>query len=90
MSNIFAIAQKELRSYFASPIAYIVIGLFALLYGYFFVAILSLFLRQSMQLTQFDMGPATMNVNQQVIRPMVQNVTVLLLFLMPMITMRTY
>ena len=31
MSNILAIAQKELRSYFASPIAYIVIGLFALL-----------------------------------------------------------
>lgn len=90
MSNIFAIARKELRSYFASPIAYIVIGLFALLYGYFFVAILSLFLRQSMQLNQFEMGPATMNVNQQVIRPMVQNVTVLLLFLMPMITMRTY
>ena len=30
MSNILAIAQKELKSYFASPIAYIVIGLFAL------------------------------------------------------------
>ena len=37
MSNILAIAQKELKSYFASPIAYIVIGLWALLYGYFFV-----------------------------------------------------
>ena len=34
-----AIAQKELKSYFASPIAYIVIGLFALLYGYFFVVL---------------------------------------------------
>ena len=37
MSNILAIAQKELKSYFASPIAYIVIGFFALLFGYFFV-----------------------------------------------------
>ena len=31
-----AIADKELRSYFASPIAYILIGLFALLFGWFF------------------------------------------------------
>ena len=90
MSNIFAIAGKELRSYFASPIAYIVIGLFALLYGYFYAALLAFFVRQSMQLSQFGMGPATMNVNQQLIRPLTQNVTVLLLFLMPMITMRTY
>ena len=29
MSNVFAIAQKELRSYFASPVGYIITGLFA-------------------------------------------------------------
>ena len=34
--NVLAIADKELRSYFASPIAYIIIGLFALLFGRFF------------------------------------------------------
>jgi ABC-2 type transport system permease protein len=90
MSNILALATKELRSYFVSPIAYIVIGLFALLYGYFYVAILAFFVRQSMQLAIYDMGPSTMNVNQQLIRPLVQNITVMLLFLMPMITMRTY
>ena len=90
MSNILALAVKELRSYFASPIAYIVIGLFALLYGYFYVAILAFFIRQSMQLAMYDMGPSTMNVNQQLIRPLMQNITVMLLFLMPMITMRTY
>ena len=53
MRNILAIAQKELRSYFTSPIAYIVIGLWSLLYGYFFVVILSYFVRQSMQMGQF-------------------------------------
>jgi ABC-2 type transport system permease protein len=90
MSNILALAHKELRSYFASPIAYIVVGMFAVLYGYFFVAILTFFIRNSMQLEQFDMGAATVNLNQQLIRPMVQNVTVMMLFLGPMITMRTY
>jgi len=91
MGNVIAIAQKELKSYFASPIAYIVLGLWALLYGYFFIAILSFFVRQSMQMNQFGMqGPQAMNVNQQLIRPLLQNVTILILFLMPMVTMRTY
>jgi ABC-2 type transport system permease protein len=91
MNNILAIANKELRSYFASPIAYIVIGLFALLYGYFYVAILAYFVRTSMQAGQFGMqGPQSVNVNQMMIRPLIQNVTILVLFLMPMVTMRTY
>ena len=91
MTNILAIAQKELKAYFASPIAYIVIGFWALLYGYFFVAILQFFVRQSMQMNQFGMqGPQSMNVNQQLIRPLLQNVNILVLFLMPMVTMRTY
>jgi len=88
MSNILAIAHKELKSYFSSPIAYIAIGLWALLYGYFFFAILSFFVRQSMQMNQF--GPQALNLNQQLIRPLLQNVTILILFLMPMVTMRTY
>jgi ABC-2 type transport system permease protein len=89
MRNIVAIAQKELRSYFASPIAYIVIGVFALLYGYFFVAILQYFVSQSMRMGQFG-GAQSLNVNQMLIRPLVQNVTILVLFVMPMVTMRTY
>ena len=88
MSNILAIAHKELKSYFSSPIAYIAIGLWALLYGYFFFAILNFFVRQSMQMNQF--GPQALNLNQQLIRPLLQNVTILILFLMPMVTMRTY
>ncbi|HEY7283922.1 MAG TPA: ABC transporter permease subunit [Vicinamibacterales bacterium] len=90
MRNILAIAHKELKSYFSSPIAYIVLGFWALLYGYFFVAILQFFVRQSMQMGQFSQGPQAMNINQQLIRPLVQNVTILVLFLMPMVTMRTY
>jgi len=88
MNNILAIANKELRSYFASPIAYIVLGFFALLYGWFYVTILNYFVQQSMSMNQF--GPQSMNINQQMIRLLLQNMTVLLLFVLPMITMRTY
>ena len=91
MSNILAIAQKELKSYFASPIAYIVIGLFALLYGYFFVVMLQFFVRDSMQMGQMGgRRSQSLNINQQMLRPLLQNVTILVLFVMPMITMRTY
>src|SRR6476646_10772626 len=89
MRNILAIAHKELRSYFASPIAYIVIGFFALLYGFFFVAILRYFVGQSMQAGLMG-GAQSMNVNQQLVRPLLQNVAVVVLFMLPMVTMRTY
>ena len=54
MSNILAIAQKELRSYFVSPIAYVVVGLFAVLFGYFFVASLTILVRFSQQAGMFQ------------------------------------
>ena len=47
MRNILAIANKELRSYFTSPIGYATLGVFSLLYGYFYIALLSFFLRES-------------------------------------------
>lgn len=91
MNNILAIAQKELRSYFASPIGYVVIGMFALLFGYFYYGTLSFFVQQGMQVSQFDFGgPAALNINQHVIRPMLNNSIMFTLFVLPMVTMRTY
>ena len=87
MRNIMAIAGKELRSYFASPIAYILIGFFLLPFGVFFFLYLSAFVKQSLQMAQFG---GNMNINQQVIRYVLQNASVIILFIMPMITMRTY
>ncbi len=90
MRNILAIAGKELRSYFASPIAYIVIGLFALLYGYFYAVMLQYFVRAGMNLGQMGAPQQGMNINQDMLRPVLQNVTVLLLFVLPAMTMRSY
>jgi ABC-2 type transport system permease protein len=86
--NILAIADKELRSYFASPIAYILVGLWAMLFGWFFYVYLGFFLRRGMEMMQF--GGGAMNVNQQMITPILLNSAVIILFFMPMITMRTY
>lgn len=40
MSNILTIVKKELRSYFTSPIAYVVFTMYLILAGYFFTIIL--------------------------------------------------
>ena len=89
MRNVMAIAQREIKAYFASPIAFVLIGFFALLFGYFFYALLSFFERQSMQGMGMG-GPQSMNVNQMLISPLLVNATVILLFVFPLITMRTY
>ncbi len=90
MRNTLAIAGKEIRSYFASPIAYIVIGLFALIFGWFFFETLAWFVERSMGMGQFGEGPESMNVNQDMLRLVFLNSTVVLLFMIPAITMRTY
>jgi len=88
MRNIQAIAGKELRGYFASPIGYVLIGFFALLFGWFFYTLVAFFERQSMQMAG---GPGgAMNVNQMLITPLLLNSTVVMLLVFPLITMRTY
>jgi ABC-2 type transport system permease protein len=87
MRNILAIADKELRSYFASPIGYVLVGFFALLFGWFFYVYLGFFIRSS---EQMQMGGGAPNVNQHMISGLLQNAAVIILFALPMITMRTY
>src|SRR5262245_14952140 len=89
MNNILAIAHRELKSYFSTPIAYVVIGFFALLWGYFFYAMVIIFDQQSAQMAGFE-GQGAANMNQQLIRPLFLNASVILLFVLPLITMRTY
>jgi ABC-2 type transport system permease protein len=90
MRNVLAIAGKELRGYFASPIAYIIVGLFALIFGWFYVNSLAWFVERGMGMDQFSGGGESVNVNQDLIRYLLLNATVVMLFLLPMITMRTY
>ncbi len=88
MTNILAIARKEWRGYFESPIGYVVIGMYALLFGFFYWVGLSWFIRQSMQGPQMGGGP--MNINQQLIRYVFNQSYLIALFVVPLITMRTY
>jgi len=63
--------------------------LFALMFGFFYYTLLGIFIEQGMRMMGLQGGP-TQNVNDQMIRPLFLNASVLLLFVLPMITMRTY
>lgn len=52
MSNIFTIMRRELSSYFLSPIAYVIMAVFVLLYGIFFT---ELFVGYGIANMQFSM-----------------------------------
>jgi ABC-2 type transport system permease protein len=89
MRNVWIICRKELRSYFVSPIAYLLLAMFAIVFGFFFWNAVGYFVYAGME-AQMRGGMFPMSVNEQVIRPLISNVSVIGLFLIPMITMRLF
>lgn len=89
MRNVWIICRKELRSYFVSPIAYLLLALFAVIFGFFFWNILGFFVREGTEAMMSGQS-FPMNLNERVIRPLLSNISVVGLFLIPMITMRLF
>jgi len=87
MRNVIVIFKKEMKSYFASPIAYLLLTIFAVIFGFFFYTATRYFVLQGMQMQMMGRG-MPMDVNEYVIRPLLTNASVIGLFLIPMITMR--
>jgi ABC-2 type transport system permease protein len=90
--NILTIAGKELRGYFVSPIAYVVLTGFLLLGGWFFYNLLTRFnfvlgIYSAMRNPQ---ALGQINLNQWVVEPLLHNLAVVLVILVPMITMRSF
>src|SRR5207245_180644 len=87
--NVWIIWRKELRSYFVSPIAYLLLTMFAAVSAFFFWIFLRGFVEYGMEMQmRGEMFP--MNINEQVIRPLLSNASVIGLFFIPMITMRCF
>ncbi len=89
MRNILIICRKELHSYFVSPVAYLLLAMFAVIFGFFFWNSLGYFVYIGME-SQMRGQPFPMNINEQIIRPLLSNVSVIGLFFIPMITMRLF
>ena len=89
MRNVWVILRKELRSYFVSPVAYLLLAMFSIIFGFFFWNILGFFVREGME-SMMRGQTFPMNLNERVIRPLLSNISVVGLFLIPLITMRLF
>ena len=89
MRHTGTIASRELRSLFVSPVAYVVLTLWSVIAGTFFLASLIGFQERLIQFQQFQMLDRIemMNLNDDLIEPFVGSMWVILLFLLPAVTM---
>jgi len=93
VKNALAIASREIRSYFVSPVAYVVLTGFLLLSGWFFFNLLARFSYMVSIYSSMQRGGGELerlNLNEFVISPLLHNLSVVLVILIPVITMRTF
>lgn len=89
MRNTWIVCQKELRSYFVSPIAYILFIIYAAIFGFFFWNMVGAFVYYGME-SQMRGEMYPMNLNDQVIRQLFGNINVINLLIIPLMTMRLF
>src|SRR5271156_6279945 len=92
MRNALTIAGKELVSYFVQPVAYVVLTVFVLLAGWFFFALLKQFNEMVQVYSAMSSAQALehLNLNNRVIAPLLHNMSVVMVILVPAITMRAF
>ena len=94
LRNIGAIVHKEWHHYFGSPIAWVGLFVWTMLFGIFFHFGFTFFLEQSMRVAQQQMqypgGGPNLSLNEYLIQPVLQNMAVVALFMAPMLTMRLF
>lgn len=84
------VARRDLGSYFRSPIFFVLTTVFLVLHSFLFFNILSFFSFQSFQAAQLRRVGVSMNLNEWVIEPSMRTIGIILLFMVPAITMRSF
>jgi ABC-2 type transport system permease protein len=90
MNRVWIIAKKELRTYFRSPIAYVVITVFLLLVGQMFSGAMRGFSDYCRQAAQNAYYYQQLNINQMVLAGLFHNMSIILLLMLPLLTMRLF
>jgi len=90
--DVFHVSGRELRSYFVSPVAYVVLTGYVVLSGWFFFNLLVQFNRVLSMYEMLRRPDIAMqiNLNDMVMTPLLYNMTIVLLIMIPLITMRLF
>jgi ABC-2 type transport system permease protein len=89
MTPVNAIVAKELRSYFVSPVVYVVGAVFLLIVGLLAYLYIVFTGAQAIQLMQVQ-GQAQVNLNDLVFRNLFTSIRFVLLIILPILTMRLF
>jgi ABC-2 type transport system permease protein len=90
MTPVQAVIAKELRSYFVSPVVYVVAGVFLLTFGFLAYLYVAFTGAQAIQLMQLQGGAAEINLNELVFRNLFASMRFVLLLILPILTMRLF
>ncbi|RKZ07217.1 ABC transporter permease [bacterium] len=88
MNATLAIYRRELKSYFQSVTAYVTMGIFLALSGYFFYSIFRYYNYISYQTARNPYASQPLNLIDGVMRPLLGNISVILLLVLPLLTMK--
>jgi len=88
MRNSAAILGKELRLYFFSPIVYVVAAVLLGITDYLFYAQTMFYAAVSAQMMRFQQNLPQMNLHSAIFAPTLMNMSVILLLILPLLTMR--
>lgn len=88
MKSVWIVAKKELKIFLFSPMAYILSAFFLLISGFFFYNMVTWFSSQSARMMQNPAYANQLNLNKMVFEPYFNNVAIILIFLIPLLTMK--
>ncbi|MEW6138563.1 MAG: ABC transporter permease [Thermodesulfobacteriota bacterium] len=90
MKGWYAVFRKEVAQFFVSPIAYAIMAIFVVIVGFFFWANISFMSLISLQAASNPGIAGRINLTDFVLRPLIQNISIVLLFVMPLVSMRLF
>lgn len=90
LSPVNTLIAKELRCYLVSPIVYVTGAVFLLLVGFLAHLTVVNATQQAIRLMQIQNAFAQLNLNDLVFRPLFSGISVMLMFILPMLTMRLF
>ncbi len=88
MKGLLSVYKKELYLFFASPIFWVISFIFLGLTGYFFYSAVAYYSLLSFQAAQNPMLSGQLNMTEFVLKPLFGDISVIMLLLMPILTMR--
>jgi len=90
MKNVWHVFRKEFSSYFLSPVAYVVLTVFLVIVGFMFYSNVVWYYQASFSMFQNPYINQSLNLTDDFIRPLFANISVILMFLIPALTMRLF